>query len=64
MSEAGGEPDVIGAKADIDTRTAWLTDRDWPALSRLSRPGAAQGPPGAISGRRTIEQPFNDVAAN
>ena len=48
-SEAGGEPDVIGPKTDIDTHAAWLADRNWPTLSRIGRPGTAQGPPGAIS---------------
>jgi hypothetical protein len=35
MSEAEGEADEIGAKADIDTHAAWLADRNWPTLSRI-----------------------------
>ena len=48
MSEAGGEPDVISTKADIDTHAAWLADRNWPTLSRIGphrrRAGAAVVP--------------------
>ena len=53
-SEAGGEPDVIGPKADIDTHAGWLAERNWPTLSRI---GGAQGRSGAISGRKTPKCP-------
>ena len=37
-SEAEGEPDEIGPKADIDTHAAWPADRNWPTLSRIGPP--------------------------
>ena len=49
MSEAGGEADVIGTKADIATHAA--------KLSRIAPPGRRAGPPGTISGRMTPRVP-------